>query len=53
MQISIAEKEGISICRVDGELDVNTAPQVKKIFEKLIKEKKDKIIINMETIYKR
>lgn len=50
MQISIEQKEGIAICRVDGEVDVNTAPQVKKSFERLIKEKRDKIVINMEKV---
>lgn len=50
MQINIDEKEGVSICRIDGEVDVNTAPQVKKAFERLIKDKKDKIIINMEKV---
>ena len=50
MQINISEKDGISICRADGEIDINTAPQLKKTFEKLIKEKRDKILINMEKV---
>lgn len=50
MQISINEREGISICRVEGEIDVNTAPQVKKAFDKVIKEKREKVIINMEKV---
>lgn len=50
MQVSMNEKDGISICRVDGEIDINTAPQLKKTFDRLVREKKEKIIINMEKV---
>lgn len=50
MQVNISEKDGISICKVDGEIDINTAPQVKTKFDNLIREKKEKIIINMEKV---
>lgn len=50
MQVNISEKDGISICRVDGEIDINTAPQLKKAFDRLIREKKDKIVISMEMV---
>jgi len=50
MQIKISENNGISVCKVDGEIDINTAVEVKKIFDNLIKEKKEKIVINMEKV---
>jgi len=50
MQIVVNEKDGIFICRVDGEIDINTAVQLKKSFDKLIREKRDKIVINMEKV---
>jgi anti-sigma B factor antagonist len=50
MQVNINLKEGISICKVDGEIDINTAPQFKKAFEKLMREKEAKIIIDMEKV---
>ncbi len=50
MQVNINEQNGISICRAVGEIDINTAPQLKKVFDKLVKEKKDKIVINMENV---
>jgi len=50
MQIGIDEKEGVSICKIDGEIDINTAPQLKKAFDRLLKEKKEKILLNMEKV---
>lgn len=50
MQIRIDEKDGVSVCHVDGEIDINTAPNVKKAFDKIIKEKKAKIVINLEKV---
>jgi len=50
MQVAITQKEGISIARVDGEIDINTAPQFKKAFERLMKEKDARVVINMEKV---
>ncbi|MFH1752686.1 MAG: STAS domain-containing protein [Candidatus Omnitrophota bacterium] len=50
MHVNIDVKDGISICRVDGEIDINTAPQFKKAFDRLIREKGAKVIINMEKV---
>lgn len=50
MQVNIDQKEGVSICRIDGEVDINTAHLMKKTFDKLVREKKEKIIINMEKV---
>ena len=50
MQVNINLKDGISICKADGEIDINTAPQFKKAFDRLIKEKGAKVIINMEKV---
>ncbi len=50
MQIVIDEQDGVSICRIDGEMDINTAPDVKKTFDNLVKQKKDRIVINMERV---
>ena len=50
MQVNINVKDGISICKVDGEIDINTAPKFKKAFDKLMKEQGGKVIINMEKV---
>ncbi|MBL7069440.1 MAG: STAS domain-containing protein [Candidatus Omnitrophica bacterium] len=50
MQVVVSEKDGIFICRVEGEIDINTAVQLKKAFDKLIREKRDKIVISMEKV---
>ncbi|MGB2705462.1 MAG: STAS domain-containing protein [Candidatus Omnitrophota bacterium] len=50
MQVKQEEKSGISVCYVIGEIDINTAPQVKKVLDKLIGAKKEKIILNLKDV---
>ena len=50
MQIRQEEKSGILICYMVGEIDINTSPQVKKTFDKLIGTKKDKVILNFKNV---
>ena len=50
MNIKQEEKNGILICYVSGEIDINTSPQFKKIFDKLIGAKKEKIVLNFKNV---
>jgi anti-sigma B factor antagonist len=50
MQVNISEREGVKICKAQGEIDINTAPQFKKQFDGIIKIKEAKVIINMESV---
>ena len=50
MEINLQEQGGISIFRVMGDIDVNTSPEVKKSFDTLVKDKKDKIVINLKGV---
>ncbi|MFC1548906.1 STAS domain-containing protein [Candidatus Omnitrophota bacterium] len=50
MQISYEENSGVSVFRVEGDIDINTSPDIKKSFDKAISEKKDKIVINLEGV---
>ena len=50
MQISHEESSGVSVFRVEGDIDINTSPDIKKSFDKAISEKKDKIVINLEGV---
>ena len=50
MQINVEEKNGISICRMTGDIDINTSPDIKKSFDEITKEKKDKVVINLRDV---
>lgn len=50
MNIKIDQKNNVWVCRMDGEIDINTAPQIKKAFDKILSEKREKILINFEEV---
>lgn len=50
MQIKTEDKNGIKVCYADGEINLNTSPQLKKEFEKLAGAKAKKIIINFSKV---
>lgn len=50
MKITTSLKDDILICSIDGEIDINTSPQIKKAFDKLVKDKQKKVIINLEKV---
>lgn len=50
MQIKQEEKNDILVCYMTGEIDINTSPQVKKVFDKLVEAKRKKIILNFKDI---
>lgn len=50
MQIKIEEKSGIRVCSAEGDIDINTSPQVKKAFDKLIQAKSSKVLINLQKV---
>ena len=50
MQINMEDKGGISIFRMSGDIDINTSPDVKKSFDKAVKEKKEKVVINLKQV---
>jgi len=50
MHIRTEDRGNISVCYISGEIDINTAPQVKKVFDKMIKEKKGHILINFKQV---
>jgi anti-sigma B factor antagonist len=50
MQINSEEKNGIHVFRMTGDIDINTSPEVKKSFDRVIADKKDKIIINLKDV---
>ncbi len=50
MNIKIDQKNNVWVCRMNGEIDINTAPQIKKVFDKMLSEKREKILINFEKV---
>jgi len=50
MQIRIEEKDGIQICSAEGDIDINTSPQVKRAFDKLVKTKSEKVVLNLQKV---
>ena len=50
MGVKIEPKNGLTVCHVDGEIDINSSPQIKKSFDKLISTKTPKIVINLSKV---
>lgn len=50
MQIRNIEKGGVLVCYLVGEIDINTSPQVKKAFDRLVGAKKEKIVLNFKDV---
>ena len=50
MAVKTESKNGLMICRVDGDIDINCSPELKKVFDKLISQKTPKIIIEMTKV---
>ena len=50
MQINSEEKNGISIFRINGDIDLESSPEVKKFFDQIAAEKKDKVVINLKEV---
>ncbi len=50
MSVKTEVKNDLTVCCVEGEIDINTAPDIKKAFEKLISKKTPKIVINLTKV---
>ena len=50
MQIRIEDKGDTKICLAEGDIDINTSPQVKKAFDKIIQSKSPKVVINLQKV---
>ncbi len=50
MGVRIEPKSGLTVCHVDGEIDINSSPQIKKSFDKLISAKTPKLVINLSKV---
>ena len=50
MNIKSDNKNGISIVRVEGNIDISTSPDFKKHFKKIIGDKVGTVVINLEKV---
>ncbi len=50
MPVKIESKNGLAVCYVEGEIDINSSPGVKKSFDKLLASKTPKIIVNLSKV---
>lgn len=50
MSIRLENKSGLSVCHIDGEIDINSSPGIKKSFDKLIAKKEPKVVINFSKV---
>jgi anti-sigma B factor antagonist len=50
MGLRSENRNGLIVCHVEGEIDINTAPDIKKAFDKIISKKEPKIIVNLSRV---
>jgi len=50
MAVKVEMKNGLTVCHVNGEVDINTAPDIKKTFDKLTSKKDPRIVINLSKV---
>ncbi|MFH1665597.1 MAG: STAS domain-containing protein [Candidatus Omnitrophota bacterium] len=51
MQINLEEKDGLSILRMNGDIDISTSPQLKKSFDKMLSGRDRKVVINLKDVH--
>lgn len=50
MPIRIESKNGLTVCRIEGEIDINSSPDIKKALDKLISKKEPKLVISFSKV---
>ena len=50
MSVKMENKNGLTVCHVEGEIDINSSPGIKKSFDKLLSSKTAKIIVNLSKV---
>ena len=50
MAVKFETKNGLTVCHIDGEVDINSSPDIKKSFDKLISKKTPKVVINLSRV---
>lgn len=50
MAIKTEDKNGLTVCYVEGEIDINTSPDIKKSFEKILSKKTPNMVVNFSKV---
>ena len=50
MELRREEKNDVTICYIVGEININTVPDLKVIFNGIIEEKLEKVLLNLEEV---
>jgi anti-anti-sigma factor len=50
MQVLQKEKDGILVCSVNGEINIDTVYQIKDAFKKILDSDKDRVVLNFEKV---
>ncbi|MBU0571022.1 MAG: STAS domain-containing protein [Candidatus Omnitrophica bacterium] len=50
MKLRREEKGDVTVCYIAGEININTVPDFKVTFNKMIKEKAGKVLLNLEEV---
>lgn len=48
--MKMEDKKDVTVCYIIGDVDINTAPQVKKSFDKILSAKKTKVLVNFKDV---
>ena len=50
MAVRVEVKNDLTVCYVDGEININSSPDIKKSFDKLISKKTPRIVVNLSKV---
>jgi anti-sigma B factor antagonist len=50
MQIKERKANGVAILELSGEIDISTSPEVRKAFDRLIKDEERKVLLNFDQV---
>ena len=50
MQINKSKQQDVVICQVNGDIDINSSPDIRKTFDELIRDKEKKIVISLKEV---
>lgn len=50
MGMKAENKNGLMVCYIEGEIDTNTAPEIKKSFQSLLAKKSPRMVINFSKV---
>ncbi len=50
MNLKFENKGETMVCRIDGDVDINTSPSIKKLFDKALAKKAAKMVVNLQGV---